>query len=44
MPQVDTAAINAHPVENIRACLGANQLAIPVFDTHEQIVDACCQA
>ena len=32
------------PVKNIPACLRANQLAIPVFDTHEQIVEACCQA
>jgi len=33
-----------NPVENIWACLRANKLAISVFDTYEQIVEACCQA
>ena len=33
-----------NPVENIWAYLRANKLAISVFDTYEQIVEACCQA
>lgn len=33
-----------NPVENIRACLRANRLAISVFDTCEDIVERCCDA
>ncbi|WP_313351870.1 hypothetical protein [Paracoccus sp. (in: a-proteobacteria)] len=33
-----------NPVENIRACLRANRLAISVFDTCEDIIDRCCDA
>ena len=33
-----------NPVENIRACLGANKLAITAFNTKDDIVDACCTA
>jgi len=33
-----------NPVENIRAYLRANKLAISVFETYDQIVDACGEA
>ncbi len=33
-----------NPVENVWAYLRANKLAITVFDTYEEIVDACCKA
>ena len=33
-----------NPVENVRAYLRANKLAITVFNTYEEIVDACCKA
>jgi len=33
-----------NPVENVWACLRANKLAITVFDTYDDIVDACCNA
>ncbi len=33
-----------NPVENIWAYLRANKLAISVFETYDQIVDACCEA
>ena len=33
-----------NPVQNIWAYLRARKLAISVFDTCEQIVEACCQA
>ena len=32
------------PVENVRACLPANRPAFTVFDTHDDIVEACWQA
>ena len=31
-------------IENVWAYLRANKLAISVFDTHDQIVDRCCDA
>ena len=31
-----------NPVENVRAYLRANKLAITVFDRYDDIVDACC--
>ena len=33
-----------NPVENLWACLRANQRANSVFDTHDDIVDTCCKA
>jgi transposase len=33
-----------NPVKNVWACLRANKLAITVFGTYEEIVDACCKA
>ena len=33
-----------NPVENVWAYLRANKLAITVFDTYDDIVDACCTA
>lgn len=33
-----------NPVENVWQYLRANWLAISVFDTYEDIVDACCAA
>ena len=33
-----------NPVENIWAYLRANKLAITVFDSYDEIVDACCNA
>ena len=33
-----------NPVENVWAYLRANKLAITVFNTYEDIVDACCKA
>ena len=33
-----------NPVENVWAYLRANKRAITVFDTHDDIVDACCKA
>ena len=33
-----------NPVENVRAYLRANKLAITVFDRYDDIVDACCNA
>jgi hypothetical protein len=33
-----------NPVENVWAYLRANKLAITVFNTYEEIVDACCNA
>ena len=33
-----------NPVENVWADLRANKLAITVFDTYEEILDACCNA
>jgi transposase len=33
-----------NPVENIWAYLRANKLAISVFETYDEVVDACCQA
>ena len=33
-----------NPVENIWAYLRANKLAISIFDTYEDIVEACCDA
>ncbi len=33
-----------NPVENVWAYLRANKLAISVFNTYEEIVDACCKA
>ena len=32
------------PVENVWAYLRANKLAITVFDSYDDIVDACCKA
>ena len=32
-----------NPVENVWAYLRANKLAITVFNTYEEIVDACCK-
>jgi len=31
-----------NPVENVWAYLRANKLAITVFDTYDDIVNACC--
>ena len=33
-----------NPVENVWACLRANKPAITVFDTCDDIVEACCTA
>ena len=33
-----------NPVENVRACLRANRLAISVFETYDEIVTQCCNA
>ena len=33
-----------NPVENVWAYLRANRLAITVFDSYDDIVDACCNA
>jgi hypothetical protein len=33
-----------NPVENIWAYLRANKLAISVFETYDEVVDACCKA
>jgi len=33
-----------NPVENVWQFLRQNKLAIRVFETYEDIVDACCQA
>lgn len=33
-----------NPVENVWAYLRANKLAITVFDSYEDIVEACCTA
>lgn len=33
-----------NPVENVWAYLRANKLAITVFDTYDDILDACCKA
>ena len=33
-----------NPVENVWAYLRANKLAITVFDSYDDIVDACCKA
>ncbi|QDA36939.1 hypothetical protein E4191_23135 (plasmid) [Paracoccus liaowanqingii] len=33
-----------NPIENTRAYLRANCLAITVFDTYADIVDQCCKA
>jgi hypothetical protein len=33
-----------NPVENVWAYLRANYLSISVWDTYDQIVDACCRA
>ena len=33
-----------NPVENVWAYLRANKLAITVFDSYDDIVDACCNA
>ena len=32
------------PVENVWAYLRANKLAISVFESYDDIVDACCKA
>jgi hypothetical protein len=37
-------ALQLNPIENVRACLRANRLAISVFETCEDIVARCCQA
>ncbi len=34
----------AEPVENIWQCLRANWLSNRVFETYEEIIDACCEA
>ena len=33
-----------NPVENVLAYLRANKLAITVFESYDDIVDACCNA
>jgi len=33
-----------NPIENVWAYLRANKLAISVFDTYDDILDACCKA
>lgn len=33
-----------NPIENVRACLRANRLAISVFETYDEIVARCCEA
>jgi len=33
-----------NPMENVWEYLRANKLAITVFDSHEEIVDKCCDA
>ena len=33
-----------NPVENVWAYLRANKLAISVFESYDDIVDACCNA
>ena len=33
-----------NPVENVWAYLRANKLAISVFESYDNIVDACCNA
>jgi transposase len=33
-----------NPVENVWNYIRANKLAITVFDTYEDIADACCNA
>ena len=33
-----------NPVENVWAYLRANKLAITVFESYDDIVDACCNA
>ena len=33
-----------NPVENVWAYLRANKLAISVFDSYDDILDACCNA
>jgi len=43
-PMLPPYAPELSPVENIRAYLRANKLAISVFETYDQIVDACCEA
>jgi hypothetical protein len=37
-------APESNPVENVRACLRANTLAITVFGTCDDIAGACCKA
>ena len=31
-----------NPVENVWASLRANKLAVSIFDSYDDIVDACC--
>ena len=33
-----------NPIENVRACLRANRLAISIFETYDDIVAKCCDA
>ncbi|MCF8483087.1 MAG: hypothetical protein K9H25_21900 [Rhodospirillum sp.] len=33
-----------NPIENVWTYLRANKLAISVFDTHDEIIDRCCEA
>ncbi len=33
-----------NPMENVWECLRANKRAITVFDSHDEIVDKCCEA
>jgi len=37
-------APDLNPIENVRAYLRANRLAIPVFETYDEIVTRCCDA
>ena len=44
IPLLPPHAPELNPVENVRACLRANKLAITGFDSSDQIVDACGNA
>jgi len=44
LPTLPPCSPELNPVENVRACLRANKLAITVFDTCDDILNACCTA
>ncbi len=44
MLKIPSYSPELNPMENVCAYLRGNKLAISVFDTYEDILDACCTA